>query len=344
MLRNRDGNHVHVIVIGNEKGGCGKTTTSMHLIAALLDLGFKVGTVDIDSRQRSLTRYLENRRTTLFKAGCKLPMPHHVVVNKSPFTNQEDAEDDERTRLAEAIQHLAVESDFILVDCPGSDQYLSRMVHAYADTVITPINDSFIDLDVLAQVNPETMEVHKPSIYSEMLWEQKLLKAKRDGASMDWIVMRNRLSNLDAKNKRRVMDVLDKLATRIGFRVAPGFSERVIFRELFLQGLTVIDIMRQEMGVEIRMSHIAAREEVRELLRVLRIERVNQALKAQLEEDMRRKPKAGAAQPSASASVASRVASSLPDDDEEDESRSASRSSSSSTHEPVGEMAAAPQF
>lgn len=278
-------NAPHIIVMGNEKGGCGKTTVSMHLVTALLDLGFKVGTVDIDARQRSFTRYLENRRNTLYSTGAKLPMPQHVVVNKSPFGMVFEAEEDERNRFEEAVNHLA-QNDFILVDCPGSDQFLARHAHARADTVITPINDSFIDLDVIAHVNSETLEIIKPSIYSEMLWEQKLAKAKNTGHSIDWIVMRNRLSNLDAKNKRRMSDVTEQLAKRIGFRLAPGFSERVIFRELFLQGLTVIDVLQQDLGVTLSMSHLAAREEVRNLVRILSLDHVTQALKEKIQNDI----------------------------------------------------------
>lgn len=276
----------YLIVMGNEKGGSGKTTTSMHLIAALLDLGFKVGSIDVDSRQRSLTRYLENRRNQLLKSGANMMMPQHVVVKRSPFNVTEDAEADERSRMLEAIEYLNHNNQFIVVDCPGSDQYLARFAHSMADTVITPINDSFIDLDVLAHVNPETYDIIKPSIYSEMLWEQKLQKAKTSGKSMDWIVMRNRLSNLDAKNKRRMADVVGKLSSRIGFREAPGFSERVIFRELFLQGMTVIDALRGGSGIDVSMSHIAAREEVRGLLRMLEIPAVADALREKIQQDI----------------------------------------------------------
>lgn len=284
----------YLIVMGNEKGGSGKTTTSMHLIASLLDLGFKVGSIDIDSRQRSLTRYLENRRNHLLKTGGNMPMPQHVVVKKSPFNITEEAESDERSRLNEAISYLNQSNHFIIIDCPGSDQFLARYAHSLADTVITPINDSFIDLDVLAHVNPDTYDIIKPSIYSEMLWEQKLQKAKNSGRSMDWIVMRNRLSNLDAKNKRRMSDVTEKLSSRIGFRQGPGFSERVIFRELFLQGMTVIDVLRGGSGVEVSMSHIAAREEVRGLLRMLDIPAVNDGLREKIQQDISKSSKRAA--------------------------------------------------
>lgn len=263
----------HVIVLGNEKGGSGKTTTCMHIIVSLLRLGFSVGSIDIDARQRSLSRYLENRRQTMLKENVSLPSPQHMVLQRSPYNIVAEAEDDERERFEKAIQRLSATNDFIVIDSPGSDTYLSRVAHTYADTVITPINDSFVDLDVLATVDGQTLKIIKPSIYSEMVWEQKLQRAKRDGGSVEWIVMRNRLSNLDAKNKRFMTQVTTELARRIGFRVAPGFSERVIFREMFLQGLTVLDIVTTGKGVS--LSHITARQEVRDLLKTLNIPAVN---------------------------------------------------------------------
>ena len=265
----------YVVVLGNEKGGSGKTTTCMHLIVSLLRLGFTVGTIDIDARQRSLSRYLENRRQTMLKEGVTLPQPQHVVIQRSPFNIVQEAEEDERERFTKALSRLIAANDFVVVDSPGSDTFLARVAHAYADTIITPINDSFVDLDVLATVDGQTMKIIKPSIYSEMVWEQKLQRAKRDGGSIEWIVMRNRLSNIDAKNKRFMTQVTTDLSRRIGFRVAPGFSERVIFREMFLQGLTVLDIMEAGGNASLSMSHVAARQEVRDLLKTLNIPLIN---------------------------------------------------------------------
>ena len=265
----------HVIVTGNEKGGSGKTTTTMHLIVALLRLGFKVGTIDIDSRQRTLSRYMENRKHTIRKQDVTLPESSHLVIQKSPFNIVDDAQSDENERFTDGISRLMEENDFVVIDSPGNDTYLSRLAHSYADTVITPINDSFVDLDVLATVDGATMRVIRPSIYSEMVWEQKLCRAKRDGGSIEWIVMRNRLTTIDARNKRYMNQVLTELSRRIGFRVAPGFSERVIYRELFLQGLTVLDIMDVSNNVNVSMSHITARQEVRDLLKTLKIEKID---------------------------------------------------------------------
>lgn len=261
----------HILVIGNEKGGSGKTTTSMHLIVALLRLGFKVGSMDIDARQRSLSRYIENRKSTMASESATLPLPAHVVINRSPFLTNREAEEDERDRFTRALARLLANCDFVVIDSPGSDTYLSRLAHSYADTVITPVNDSFVDLDVLAAVDGISMKILKPSIYSEMLWEQKLQRAKRDGGTIDWVVMRNRLSNIDARNKRMITRIMEDLTRRLGFRLAPGFSERVIFRELFLLGLTVLDVVETNKSGSLSMSHLAARQEVRDLLKSLRI-------------------------------------------------------------------------
>lgn len=269
----------HVIVVGNEKGGSGKTTTTMHLIVALLRLGFSVGSMDIDSRQRSLTRYVENRSNMIAIEGISLPMSRHIVINKSPFSVSEEARKDEKERFARGLSQIYGTCDFVVIDTPGNDTYLSRLAHSFADTVITPINDSFVDLDVLASVDGRTMEIVKPSIYSEMVWEQKLQRAKRDGRSIDWVVMRNRLSNIDARNKRFMQKVTEDLARRIGFRVAPGFSERVIFREMFLQGLTVLDVMDSDTGLKVSMSHVAARQEIRDLLKILQIATIDERIR-----------------------------------------------------------------
>ncbi len=264
----------HVIVVGCEKGGSGKSTTSMHLIVALLRLGYRVGTIDLDARQWTLTRYLSNRAATVQRDHTALPMPRHFFLAPSENLNRKEAQDEDRARFEAILGRLTAEADYVVIDCAGTDSHLARLAHSYADTLVTPVNDSFVDLDVVAHVDGRTGDVLRPSVYAEMVWDQRKARAKRDGGSIDWIVMRNRLSNLDANNKREMGEVLERLAKRIGFRLAPGFSERVIFRELFLQGLTMLDVFDQSQrtgGAKPRMSHVAARQEVRALINSLQL-------------------------------------------------------------------------
>ncbi len=255
----------HVVVLGNEKGGSGKSTTTMHLIVALLHDGYKVGSIDLDARQGTLSRYVENRREFARAEGLKLPLPEHRAVLRSTLDSAAAGRDDEAVRLAAALAALA-DCDFVMIDTPGSDNSLSRLGHARADTLITPLNDSFLDLDLLARLDASGKRIKGPSLYAEMVWDQRKQRALNDGGSIDWIVMRNRLSSLDARNKRQIGRLLDELARRIGFRQAPGFTERVVFRELFPRGLTLLDLRQGEAGVALSMSHVAARQEVRALL------------------------------------------------------------------------------
>ena len=125
------------------------------------------------------------------------------------------------------------------------------------------MNDSFVDLDLIGQVDAETFKVKKPSFYAELIWDLRKVRAKSDGGTVDWVVLRNRLQHLDAHNMRRVGAALDELSKRVGFRVIPGLGERVIYRELFPQGLTLLDIESLE---RVGLSHIAARQELREMV------------------------------------------------------------------------------
>lgn len=260
----------HIIVVGNEKGGSGKSTTCMHMATALARLGFRVGALDLDLRQKSFGRYIENRRAYLGKMGLNLPTPNYRDLPDVPSEVLQPGENAFDARLSAAISELEPVSDFIIIDCPGSHTRLSQVAHTLADTLITPLNDSFVDFDLLARIDPETNRVKGPSIYSEMVWNARQVRAQAGLKPIDWIVVRNRLGAQQMHNKKKVGAALEELAKRIGFRVAPGFSERVIFRELFPRGLTLLDL--RETGVDqLNLSNIAARQEVRDLLGELRL-------------------------------------------------------------------------
>ena len=251
----------HIIVVGNEKGGSGKSTTSMHVATALTRMGHRVAALDLDIRQRSFGRYLENRAYFIGKEDLDLPSPTlGVIASTSP--NDTDP-------LSDAMTALEVDHDFILIDCPGSHTRLAQMAHMLADTLITPLNDSFIDFDLLARMSPEG-KVLGPSIYAEMVWGARQGRQAAGAGPIDWIVLRNRLGTQAMHNKRKVGTALGQLSKRIGFRVAPGFAERVIFRELFPRGLTLLDL--KDVGTEqLSMSNIAARQELRELMTTLNL-------------------------------------------------------------------------
>ncbi len=259
----------HVVVLGNEKGGSGKSTTAMHLFVALARAGKRVGAVDLDLRQSSFFRYLENRRDYAARRDVPLLLPELAAPTPSKAPGRAEAEAEDRQRLRDLVAELRARCDFVIIDCPGADSVFSQEAHAAADTLITPMNDSLIDFDLLARVDPATGRIKGPSIYSEMVWKSRQLRAQAGLKPIDWVVVRNRVAMLDARNKRRVGDMLEELSRRIGFRVAPGFSERVIFRELFLHGLTLLDLKSESSMVSMSMSHVAARQEVRELVRSL---------------------------------------------------------------------------
>lgn len=242
----------HLIVFANEKGGTGKSTTAVHTAIALTALGHRVGMIDLDPRQRTVTRYLENRAETARRRQIDLPAPDFAVL-KGDSLEALDAE----------VATISQDKDFLIVDTPGRDDVFARHMAARANTLVTPMNDSFVDFDLIGQVDAESFKVRRLSFYSELIFEARKTRAKADGVSIDWVVLRNRLQNHDARNKKRVGDALMELSRRVGFRVIPGLSERVIFRELFPSGLTLLD--KGHLG-ELGVSHIAARQELREMV------------------------------------------------------------------------------
>ncbi len=268
-----DNDGAHVIVFGNEKGGSGKSTTAMHTAIALLQLGYKVGSIDLDARQGTLTRYMKNRFEFIKKRKKFIPSPDHLAIEKSKADIVSDQQHEERAFFEMAITELSAKNHFVIVDTPGTDSYLSRLAHSYADTIITPLNDSFIDLDLLAEIDSMTLEVKGPSIYTKMVEAQKYKKHKRDGGKINWIVMRNRLSHINAKNKEKIGELLEHIAQFAEFTVAPGFGERVVFREMFLKGLTLLDI-QDDTTMSMTMSEISARQEVRQLIMTLAPEKL----------------------------------------------------------------------
>ena len=242
----------HIITFANEKGGTGKSTTAVHSAVALAAQGRKVAALDLDTRQRTLGRYLDNRAASVRRLGIELPMPAYATFDP-----------DKGEALDSVIARLSEEADFLVIDTPGRDDPHARAAMVRADTLVTPINDSFVDLDLIGEVDAETYRVRRPSFYAELVWNSRTRRAKTHGASVDWVVLRNRMQHIEARNMKRVGDALAELSRRVGFRIIPGLGERVIYRELFPKGLTLLDLHEIE-GVCV--SHIAARQELREMI------------------------------------------------------------------------------
>ena len=258
----------HIITVGNEKGGTGKSTTAMHLVVALLKHGYRVGAVDLDGRQGTLSGYLENRAQYMATSGTALACPALRRLEPTVLPSREESEAAERSSLGAALEALS-DQDIVVIDTPGSDSHLARLGHGAADTLITPLNDSLLDIHVLARIDTDRREVLAPSNYTKLVWEQNNLRVVDGLKPIDWLVLRNRLSFLDAHNKRDVGQLLQQLSRRIGFRLFDGFGERVIFRQLFLSGLTLLDLPVTGMNLSLTGSHEAARREIDELLRAI---------------------------------------------------------------------------
>ena len=260
----------HVILVGNEKGGSGKSTVAMHIAIALIKSGHGVATIDLDSRQRTLTNYIDNRRAWAGHVGRDLGIPNHVCLDDISGYPPTDGRAAGSKAFTDVVETLANESDFIVVDAPGHDSPLVRMAHSMADTIVTPLNDSFVDLDVLASVDHENFDLAGISHYARMVQEARCQRELFKYVTPDWIVLRNRLSMLNSRNKRIVGERLEQLSQQLNFRCVEGLAERVIFRELYPRGITAIDDLdKVTLGTRPTLSHVTARIEIENLLGAL---------------------------------------------------------------------------
>jgi chromosome partitioning protein len=254
-----------VIVVANEKGGSGKSTVAMHVAIALIKSGQRVATIDLDARQKSFTHFIESRRAWAKQVARDLEIPDHFCFGKVHYPTAED-EAAGCKALTDAVDTLSRTYGVIVIDTPGHDSYLMRLAHSLADTLVTPLNDSFVDLDVLGTVDPRTFEVTGTSHYSQMVQAARRQR-QLDQASTDWIVLRNRLSTISSRNKRLVGGGLQELSRWLDFRCIEGLAERVIFRELYPRGLTAVDDVDEvTLGARPTMSHVTARLEMQNLL------------------------------------------------------------------------------
>jgi chromosome partitioning protein len=256
----------HVIVVGNEKGGSGKTTIAMHLAVALMKTGQRLATIDLDSRQRTLTHYIENRRAWARRCHIELELPTHLTIARAESAKLDDNEAAEFAEFDRAVSAIQHGHDFVVIDTPPHDSYLMRLAHSIADTLITPLNDSFLDIDVLAKIDPVTFALAGVSHYAELVSEMRQHRRSADRQFTDWVVVCNRIFRLGSSVQPVLSDSLQELALALGFRVTAGFRERWVYRDLFPRGLCAMDELRDP-----DPSHSIARREVQALLEVLKL-------------------------------------------------------------------------
>jgi chromosome partitioning protein len=236
----------------------------MHIIVALLKAGKRVASFDLDLNQLTLTRYLGNRHEWDRKHEYELELPDHYPVSEEvPGTTlgrflsglkkigRAHKEDSMRSSalshsadLRQFISQLkrigrGRKHDFIVIDTPGGVQHLSLIVHGMADTLITPINDSLVDVDVLVAMKQS--DEPQPSAYAKMVWRALDTRRKVTGRTTNWIVVRNRLESVESSNQQQITQVLNVIQRTVGFSVARGLLERPVYREFFAAGLTALD-------------------------------------------------------------------------------------------------------
>ncbi|MCB2088761.1 MAG: division plane positioning ATPase MipZ [Sphingomonadaceae bacterium] len=247
----------HIITFANEKGGVGKSTLAFHTAIALADAGQKVAIIDLDRRQRSLDNALTNREGTARNLKVRLPTPAHCVLEKP-----------NGAQLSQEMARIGQGCNFILIDAPGHDSPVFRRAIAMADTLVTPVNSSFVDLEMLGRHDPVTMRLRAPGQFGAMVEQLRAERERMGRGTIDWIVARNRVRNCEARNSTRIDRALAGLAERFDFRLADGLSERVAYRELFLFGLTHLDIHRIP-----RLAHKQYRvgNEVQRLMEAMRL-------------------------------------------------------------------------
>ena len=271
QANNNTDRSTYVIVVGNEKGGSGKSTLAIHVAIALMKAGQRVATIDLDSRQQSFTHYVENRRAWNARHRLDLEIPTHCFVARSEGIRNDENERAEFDRFIERIAAAEDDHDFVVIDTPGNDSFLMRLAHAMADTLITPLNDSFVDFDVLGAVDPVTFALTQSSHYAEMVRDARRARRSVNQHDLDWVLVRNRVASVHSRNRQHLADGLSQLGMQLGFRCANGFTERIAYREFFPRGLTALDISQATPGWRPNHSQVMAGVEVHELLAALRL-------------------------------------------------------------------------
>lgn len=263
-IANRARPNARIITVANEKGGVGKSTLAFHLAVALADCGHKVLAVDLDRRQQTLTRALNSRDGTAKRLGVRLPLPRHLLLQQQSGA-----------MLCQEIARVGWDCDYVVIDAAGHDSGIARRAIGLAELLITPVNSSFVDLDLLGRLHPTTDRLQGPGCFAAMVAELRAARAAARLPELDWLVLQNRKRREHSRNQQRIDSALRRMAGKLGYRLGAGLSERVAYRELFPLGLTHLDLRRIP---QLARARVVARAEVLQLLDDLALEPVNGAL------------------------------------------------------------------
>jgi chromosome partitioning protein len=237
-----------IITIANEKGGAGKSTVAFHLCVALADAGRKVLAIDLDRRQRTLSNALTNREGTARRLNTALPTPRHLVLGH-----------DSGSMLLQEMVRVGHDCDTVVIDAPGYDSPIARRAIALADTLVTPVNGSFADVDLLGRFSPVSMKYSGPGCFAELVDGIRKARFELRQPALDWLVVMNRVRKGGSRCQTTVEHALAKLEKHIGFRMVHGLADRVAYRELIQLGLTHLDLKRIP---QLPRTHSLARDEI----------------------------------------------------------------------------------
>lgn len=225
--------HAPIILFANEKGGVGKTTLVFNTAIDLCNRGYRVLAIDLDFRQRSLARAIENRMASNRCLGLDLPVPK-VCVLQQPSGPM----------LVQELNRLGSDRDVILIDAPGHDSPVARRAMALAQTIVTPINPSFFDLDVLGHFDPVSLKFRKPGPFAQAILDIRAEQMRRNLLPARWIIAKNRIRGAERSHNKRIEPMLAQLSDQLGLTIAEGLTERVAYRSLLQYGFTISDIKR----------------------------------------------------------------------------------------------------
>lgn len=216
-----------ILVFANEKGGVGKSTLAFHTAVALARSGEKVLAIDLDRRQQSLARALQNRAATARSLGVDLPSPRGLVL-----------EHHSGAMLAQEIARVGGDCSTIVIDVPGHDSPIARRAIAMADKLITPVNPNFVDLDPIARFSPATHRFSAKGSFAAVVGDLRAARTAAGFHDIEWVLVKNRVRHSEKLQLERFDAAVAQLPARLGLKLATGLSERVAFRDLFLFGLT----------------------------------------------------------------------------------------------------------